>query len=153
MPVSPEDLVIYLALIAEEKNLQVLVPQNIKCGIITGTSATVGGFCGGPVGVLLGGAFGGTVAALSCKDKCLHVKDLLVSLSHSKRIELFDAFQDVLADELLRSRNYTELSSRIEKDLDLKHEVLRTFKEFLVLKWKFQFLVPQLNEYGSSKKT
>ena len=143
MPARPEDLIIYLSILAEEKNLTVMVPQNVKSGIITGSSAAIGGFCGGPVGLLVGGAFGGTVAAFSCRDKSIQVKDLLVSLDFSKRIEVFNAMESVLENEITRSRNYTELSANIERNLDLKHDVLRTFKEFVVRKWGFQFYDPR----------
>lgn len=150
MPARPEDLVIYLSILSEEKDLHVMVPQNLKSGFITGGSAAVGGFCGGPVGLLVGGAFGGTVAALSCKDKCVVVKDLLVALNYDKRVEIFDALHDVLENVIQRSRNYTELSATIEKDLDLKHAVLRSFKDFITLKWGFKFYDPRSKGNSSS---
>ena len=122
-----------------------MVPQNIKSGLITGGSATLGGMCGGPVGLLLGGAVGGTVAALSCKDKCVEVKDLLVALNYSGRMQVYDAFEETLQSALERSRNYSELSAKIEKNLDLKHDVLRLLKEFIVKEWKLTIFDPRVH--------
>ena len=145
MPVTPGDLVVYLCLLSEEMDLRVTVSRHMRGGLITGTSAAVGGICGGPLGVLLGGVFGTTVAAVSCKDKYEFVKDIMINLNFSKRMEIFDAFQTLLRDEFL-AKNFTEFSARIEKNLDLKHEVLKTLKTFLVQKWKLKLFDPRLAE-------
>lgn len=143
MPVTPEDFVVYLSLLSEEMNLRVVVPQNIKGGLITGTSATIGGLCGGPVGLLFGGAFGGTVAAVSCKDKCEEVKDLMVKLDRQKRLQIYNAFESLLEEEF-RARNFTEFNARIERNLDLKHDILKELKSFILKTWRLQLYDPRV---------
>jgi len=141
MPITPEDFIVYLCVLSEEINLQVAIPQHMKGGLITGTTATVGGFCGGPLGVLMGGAFGGTLAAISCKDRQEFVKDILLRLKRQERLEVFENFHKaLLEEEFERSRSYSELSARLERNLDLKHDVIRYLKEFVVKQWKVQII-------------
>ena len=54
MPVSPEELVRLLALLAQEENLKVTVKETMKGGAMAGAGAVIGGFCGGPVGIAVG---------------------------------------------------------------------------------------------------
>ena len=146
MPASAEDLVTYLSLLSEELNLRVYVPQNVKGGLITGTSATVGGMCGGPVGVLLGGVFGGTVAAVTCKPEVNHLRDILVGLNRSKRMEVFKYFEDSLSNTLNRARNFTELNSMIERNPDLKHTIINRLKQFVTCECGLKIYDPRLKE-------
>ena len=148
MPVTPEDFVCYLSILSDEINLKVGFPQHMKGGLITGTSATVGGFCGGPLGVLMGGAFGGTIAAISCKDKEEFVKDILMKLKRHERVAIFEDFQkEILAEEFRKCKSYSELSSRLERNLDLKHDVIRYLKEFVVKQWKAQIVDERLPKF------
>ena len=145
MPVTAEDLVIYLSVLSEEMNLLVLVPQNIKGGLITGTSATLGGLCGGPAGLLFGGAIGCTISAVSFKPKTEEAKDLLVNLSRKDRVSIYDEFATLLEKEL-RCRNYTEFSACVERNVDLKHDVLKHFKSYILNKWKLKLYDPRVKD-------
>ena len=150
MPVTPEDFVCYLSILSEEINLKVGFPQHLKGGLITGTSATVGGFCGGPLGVLMGGAFGGTLAALSCKDKQELVKDIMLKLKRQERVAIFEEFQkDILAEEFKSCKSFSELSARLERNLDLKHDVIRYLKEFVVKQWNVQIVDERLAKFNN----
>lgn len=145
MPITPEDFIVYLCVLSEEINLKVAIPQHTKGGLITGTTATVGGFCGGPLGVLMGGAFGGTLAAISCKDRQEFVKDILLRLKRHERLQIFEDFnKELLEEEFERSRSYSELSARLERNLDLKHDVIRYLKEYVVRQWKVQIIDERL---------
>ena len=141
MPVTPEDFVIYLCVVSEEMNLRASISQHVKGGLITGTSATVGGFCGGPLGVIMGGAFGGTLAAVSCKDKVEFVKDILLKMGRAERLKIFEHFyENLLEDEFDRAKSYSELSARLERNLDLKHEVIRCLKDYVMKNWKVNII-------------
>eukprot|EP00111_Clytia_hemisphaerica_P023060 TCONS_00067840-protein len=148
MPITPEDFICYLSILSDEINLKVGIPQHFKGGIITGTSATVGGFCGGPLGVLMGGAFGGTLAAISCKDQQKYVKDVLLTLKRDERYCIYEYFKtNLLEHEFGKCKSYSELSSRLERDLDLKHDVIRVLKEFVVGQWKVQIIDERLGHH------
>ena len=54
MPVTPEELVRLLALLATEENLKVTVKETLKGGAMAGAGAVIGGMVGGPVGIALG---------------------------------------------------------------------------------------------------
>ena len=54
MPISAEELVRLLAILAEEENLKVTVKESLKGGAMAGAGAVLGGMCGGPVGLALG---------------------------------------------------------------------------------------------------
>ena len=150
MPVTPEDFVCYLSLLSEEINLKVGFPQHLKGGLITGTSATVGGFCAGPLGVLMGGAFGGTLAAISCKDKTEFVKDIMLKLKRDERVAIFEVFRDdILSDSFRTCKSFSEFSARLERDLDLKHAVIRCLKEFVVKHWKVQIVDERIAKFNN----
>lgn len=151
MPITPEDFVIYLCVISEEINLRVSIPQHLKRGLITGTSATVGGFCGGPLGVLVGGAFGGTIAAASCKATIEEVKDIVLKLNREKRLELFQQFNELLEEEFYRSKSYAEFSAKLDRNVDLKHEVIRTFKTLIEQRWKLKVVETRGPVYDKSR--
>lgn len=54
MPVTAEELVRVLAMLAEEEKLRVAVKESLKGGAMAGTGAVIGGFMGGPVGIAIG---------------------------------------------------------------------------------------------------
>ena len=54
MPVTAEELVRLLAILAEEENLKVTVKETLKGGAMAGAGAVIGGMCGGPVGLAVG---------------------------------------------------------------------------------------------------
>lgn len=126
-------------------DLQVLAPQKMKGGLITCTSATVGGVCAGPLGLLLGGMFGGTVAAYTCKPQVMPVKDILSSLPRDQRQRLYQSFEKTLFDEdLHRVRSFQELSTRLARDLDTKHVIQNKLKEVVQLEWNLVIHDPRV---------
>ena len=54
MPVTPEELVRVLAMLAEEEKLRVTVKETLKGGAMAGTGAVIGGMLGGPFGIAVG---------------------------------------------------------------------------------------------------
>ena len=138
MSVSPEDFVSFLSLLASEKDIRVMVHHDAKGGILTGTSATVGGICGGPMGVVIGGLFGGTVAAITCKSTQEDVATILTHLKKEQRVNLFKAFADILCE--LNPKSYTELCSAVERNPDMKQMIVRKLKIYIRQAWKVEII-------------
>ena len=138
MGVTPEDFVSFLSLLASEKDLRVVVHHDAKGGILTGTSATVGGICGGPMGVVIGGIFGGTVAAITCKSTQEDVANILTHLKKDQRNDLLKAFSDVLCE--LNPKNYTELCSLVERSPDQKQMIVRKLKMYIRQAWNVEII-------------
>lgn len=130
MTISAEEFIVYLSLLSDELKLKVKISQEVKGGLITGTSATLGGFCGGPVGMLVGGVFGGTIAAVSCKDRQENVKDILVSLDRTKRLDLQNSFMGFLEDDF-ESLSFSQFCRKLDENCELKYKVQKHFKSYL----------------------
>ena len=146
MSVSPEDLVMFLGLLSDEKELIAVVPQDFKGGLLTGTSATIGGLCGGPAGVVLGGIFGGTMAAITCKERLEKVTEILTHLKREDRELIFTAFSSTI--DKANPKNYTELCWIAERDKDLKQEFLRKLKQYIEKDWKMRIYDPRSKPEG-----
>lgn len=138
MSITPEDFVSFLSLLASEKNIQVVVHHDAKGGILTGTSATVGGICGGPMGMVIGGLFGGTVAAITCKSTQEELAPILTSLKREQRLHIFNAFSDILCE--LDKKTYTELCFYVERNPDMKQEITRKLKIYIQSTWKTEII-------------
>ena len=138
MSVNAEEFISFLSLLASEKDIRVIIHHDAKGGLLTGTSATVGGICGGPMGLVIGGLFGGTVAAITCRSTQEEVATLLTHLRKDKRMDLFDAFSDILCE--LNPKNYTELSSIVERNPDMKQTIVRKLKIYIKQAWKVEIL-------------
>ncbi|XP_022092141.1 protein C19orf12 homolog isoform X2 [Acanthaster planci] len=97
MPVSPEELVRLLALLATEENLKVTVKETLKGGAMAGAGAVIGGFCGGPIGIAVGGAVGGMAGAYMTQGKFQSVPEILKAMDSERRRQLYDYFRNILA--------------------------------------------------------
>ena len=136
MGISAEEFVSLLSLLASEKDIRIVVHHDAKGGILTGTSATVGGICGGPMGILIGGIFGGTMAAFTCKSTQEDVATLLTQLRKEQRNDIFKAFSDILCE--INPTSYTELRSKVERNPDMKQTIVRKLKIYLRDVWKVE---------------
>ncbi|KAJ8041969.1 Protein C19orf12-like [Holothuria leucospilota] len=96
MPVTPEELVRVLAMLAEEEKLRVTVKETLKGGAMAGTGAVIGGMLGGPVGIAVGGAVGGVAGAWMTAGKFRPVHEVLNEMEPHKRAEIYNAFQNIL---------------------------------------------------------
>ena len=77
MPVSQEDLVSLLAIITSEHKYKVTNSSSrVKGGLMTGIGATVGGVCGGPVGLV-----GGSLAAWRGKSTPIPLDQYLMDIN------------------------------------------------------------------------
>ncbi|XP_076333568.1 protein C19orf12 homolog [Tachypleus tridentatus] len=98
MPVDLDDLMNILMILVSEENLKVTVTESLKGGIITGTSAALGGLLMGPVGLAVGGAVGGCAASYMAADKFKPVVEVLQEMSYDKKKRLVDAVTDVTSN-------------------------------------------------------
>lgn len=144
MTVSAEDFVSFLSILASEKDIRVVIHHDAKGGILTGTSATVGGICGGPMGLIIGGIFGGTMAAITCKSTQEDVATILTNLKKDQRNELLNAFSDILCE--LNPKNYTELCSLVERKPDMKQMIVRKLKIYIRQAWKVEIIDSRIQE-------
>ena len=138
MGISAEEFVAFLSLLASEKDIRVVIHHDVQGGLLTGTSATVGGICAGPMGLVIGGLFGGTVAAVTCKSTQEDVATILTNLRKDQRNDLFSAFSDIVRE--LDPKNYTEMCSTVERSLDMKQTIVRKLKIYIREVWKAEII-------------
>jgi len=145
MGISAEEFVSFLSLLASEKDIRVVVHHDAKGGLLTGTSATVGGICAGPMGLVVGGLFGGTMAAITCKSTQEDVATILTSLRKDQRNDLFSAFSDIVRE--LNPKSYTEMCSTVERSFDMKQTIVRKLKIYIREVWKADIIDTRI-EHG-----
>jgi len=69
MVLAYEDIMEVVRLLCEERNLTITVKESGKGALVTGGVAGLGGMILGPIGLALGGAVGGSIAAWMAQDK------------------------------------------------------------------------------------
>lgn len=129
MPVSPEDLVSLLAIIAGEQKYQITDSHRLKGGLITGISATVGGVCGGPVGLVVGGLVGGSLAAWKGKPTAVPVDQYLMDINKEQRQAMFEYMKYLI--EECKVQNFVALNAKVATDSDLKRRFLEVLLCYL----------------------
>ncbi|XP_038070024.1 protein C19orf12 homolog isoform X1 [Patiria miniata] len=137
MPVSPEELVRLLALLATEENLKVTVKETLKGGAMAGAGAVIGGFCGGPVGIAVGGALGSVMARWKYKGTCRPVTDLLTELSKEQRDQLHEHFQPVLRECIVE--DFASMNRLVNQDGEFRARMVQTLRGFVTDTMKLQF--------------
>ncbi|XP_038070025.1 protein C19orf12 homolog isoform X2 [Patiria miniata] len=128
MPVSPEELVRLLALLATEENLKVTVKETLKGGAMAGAGAVIGGFCGGPVGIAVGGAVGGMMGAYATHGKFQSVPDVLTAMDHERRRQLYDHFRNVFGN--FDAQDVVMLTALVMGDALVRVQALNGLKDF-----------------------
>ncbi|XP_022092142.1 protein C19orf12 homolog isoform X3 [Acanthaster planci] len=136
MPVSPEELVRLLALLATEENLKVTVKETLKGGAMAGAGAVIGGFCGGPIGIAVGGTLGGMMARWKYRGTCRLVTDLLTELSKEQREQLHEHFQLVLGDYNID--NSASMNRLVNQDGEYRARMVQVLKAFVTDIMKLQ---------------
>lgn len=140
MPVSPEDLVSLLAIITGEQNYQVTLNSNrVKGGLMTGLGATVGGVCAGPVGLLVGGLVGGSLAAWKGKSTSIPLDQYLMDINKEQRQEMF-GYMKYLIDEC-KVQNFVGLNAKVATDPELKRRFLDVLLCYLKVELKLNVRV------------
>lgn len=99
MPINTQELMSLSSQLAEERNMKVAVKESAKGGIIAGTTTFLGGLFGGPIGLAVGGMFGGVTAAYmsSGKFKCV-ASIILNDMTSQQQQQLANSLWNVLSD-------------------------------------------------------
>lgn len=129
MPVSPEDLISLLAIITSEQKYQVTDTQRLKGSLITGISATVGGVCGGPVGLVVGGLVGGSLAAWKGKSTAIPLDQYLMDINKEQRQAIFEYMKYLIEES--KVQNFVALNAKVATDTDLKRRFLEVLLCYL----------------------
>ncbi|XP_072013868.1 uncharacterized protein [Amphiura filiformis] len=128
MPVTAEELVRLLAILAEEENLRVTVKETLKGGAMAGAGAVIGGMCGGPVGLAVGGAVGGACAAYMSR-KIQICAEILFEMEPKKRELLYEHFKSIITG--IDAHDVTSLGRLIAGDPLIRGQALMGLKDFV----------------------
>ncbi|XP_049765721.1 protein C19orf12 homolog [Schistocerca cancellata] len=130
MPLNTGEIMNALAIVSEHEHMNVAVKESAKGGIITGVSTVCGGLLLGPLGLALGGTFGGITAYCMSKNKFKPVpKILMEDLTVRQKEELVRSVQAVIND--IRAEDAAVLASLILADRTLSVTVLQLVTNFL----------------------
>ena len=129
MPVSPEDLVSLLAILTSEQRYQITDNHRLKGGLLTGISATVGGVCGGPVGLVIGSLVGGSLAAWKGKTTAIPLDQYLMDMNKEQR-QAMHAHMKYLIEEC-KVQNFVGLNAKVATDPELKRRFLEVLLCYL----------------------
>ncbi|KAK3862241.1 hypothetical protein Pcinc_031872 [Petrolisthes cinctipes] len=98
MTINTPELLSLLAQLCEEKNLQVTVTESMKGGVITGSTAFLGGLLGGPIGLAVGGTVGGLTAAYLSQGKFKSAASVIMNdLTIAQKERLCDSVRIIFA--------------------------------------------------------
>ncbi|XP_041455348.1 protein C19orf12 homolog isoform X1 [Lytechinus variegatus] len=147
MPISAEELVRLLAILAEEENMKVTVKETLKGGAMAGAGAVIGGMCGGPMGLAVGGALGGAYARWRYKGKHEVVADVLRGLDEKQHEELNGQFKDILED--YPEDDFMKMTRRLNEDGELREKMRLKLKSFITDTLKRQ-LIEEYKQRGKA---
>ncbi|XP_006817156.1 protein C19orf12 homolog [Saccoglossus kowalevskii] len=120
MPVSAEDLVRLLALLAEEEEMKVTVHQSIKGGLIAG------------------GAVGGAVGAWATKGTFRPVSQILIDMNKEQRMQLQEYFSTVATN--ITSDDFMALSKLVEGDDEIRRKMICSLRNYFNDELKMEIL-------------
>lgn len=130
MPLNTGEIMNALAIVSEHEHMRVAVKESAKGGVITGVSTVCGGLLLGPLGLALGGTFGGVTSYILSKNKFRPVpKILMEDLTDRQKQQLAGSVQAVIND--LRVEDAAMLASLILADKALSITVLQLVTNFL----------------------
>ncbi|XP_033117265.1 protein C19orf12 homolog isoform X2 [Anneissia japonica] len=129
MPVSADELIRLLSVLAEEENLRVTVKETMKAGVMAGTGATIGGLMGGPLGIAVGGTCGSLFAAYMTNGKFKSVPQILQEMKPEQKQKLYAQYQIILQG--LDYSDIYDLQKLITGDSKVKGMVLEGLSNYL----------------------
>ncbi|XP_071959635.1 uncharacterized protein [Antedon mediterranea] len=129
MPVSADELIRLLSVLAEEENLRVTVKETMKAGVMAGTGATIGGLMGGPLGIAVGSMIGAGYAKWKVGGKTRKVSEVLTELDSDKRHQLHISFQDVL--DQYPDADFSILMRQLTEDGELRAKLSERTKKYI----------------------
>ena len=99
MVISYSSVLEVMTVLSEEKELRVTVTESGKGALLTGGVAGLGGLLLGPLGLALGGAVGGCIAAWQAHGNFKPVMEvILYDLKQDQRERMVESVRTVLAN-------------------------------------------------------
>ena len=99
MVISYSSVLEVMTVLSEEKELRVTVTESGKGALLTGGVAGLGGLLLGPLGLALGGAVGGCIAAWRAQGSFKPVMEvILYDLSQDQRESMVESVRTLLAN-------------------------------------------------------
>ncbi|XP_033117262.1 protein C19orf12 homolog isoform X1 [Anneissia japonica] len=129
MPVSADELIRLLSVLAEEENLRVTVKETMKAGVMAGTGATIGGLMGGPLGIAVGSMLGAGYAKWKIGGKTRSVSEVLTELDSDKRADVHKSFQDIL--DQYPGEDFSSLMRQLSEDGELRAKLSERTKKYV----------------------
>ena len=96
---------------------------------MTGIGATVGGVCGGPVGIVLGGLVGGSLAAWKGKTTTIPLDQYLMAMNKEERQDMH-RYMSYLVEEC-KVKDFVGLNAKVATDPDLRRRFLEVLLCYL----------------------
>lgn len=96
MPLESRAVIEVMEELAKQDNLRVTFRESFRGGLIVGGIAAAGGLLAGPVGLAIGGAVGGCIAAVQAQGKFKPVVEVLAEMTPRQREELATRIQTIL---------------------------------------------------------
>lgn len=128
MPVKKEEMLDVLCMVSDEEKLRVTFKQSAKGGLITGASAMAAAVLMGPVGLAIGGALGGCVAAAMMKDKFVSATEVISNMPDDRKDALIEAVQRAVAD--IEVTDAVELLALVCGDIHIKKRIIRALIDY-----------------------
>merc|ERR1712244_70164 len=130
MVISYSSVLEVMTVLSEEKELRVTVTESGKGALLTGGVAGLGGLLLGPLGLALGGAVGGCIAAWRAQG---HFKPLmeviLYDLKQEQRERMVESVRTILAN--IDASDAIALVAMVQGNQALKQRVLTEMVTFL----------------------
>jgi len=98
MVLAYEDIMEVVRLLCEERNMTITVKESGKGALVTGGIAGLGGLILGPIGLAVGGAVGGSLAAWMAQDKFKPlVQVIMEDMRSDQRERMIECLRKVLS--------------------------------------------------------
>ena len=125
-----KDIMEVVRVLSDDRNMVVCVKENGKGALVTGGMAGLGGLLLGPIGLALGGAVGGVMAAVWARGKTrpLH-KVITEEMSQHQRDTLVECLSNVLTN--LEVTDALALVAAVRGDQELKDRLITEMLTFL----------------------
>lgn len=153
MVLLTSELMNALAILADNEELKVTLKQSGKGGLICGAMCMIGGFIGGPPGLLVGGALGSIVAFTNGKGmrQNIHISCFAGCISHIIKKIILPMFVTFFFFYFSHKGTFKPVSDVIRFDLTVaQQERLRDHMEVFVQNLDIQDAVTLVAIFGRS---
>uniref|UniRef100_A0A023FC85 Hipothetical protein n=2 Tax=Amblyomma TaxID=6942 RepID=A0A023FC85_AMBCJ len=138
MPVKRDEMLDVLCMISNEEKLRVTLKQSARGGLITGASAMAAAVLMGPVGLAVGGALGGCVAAVLMRDKFVSATEIISNMSDDQKDQLVIAAQRAFAD--IEVADAVELVALLCGDIHIKKRIIRAIVDYFQSQMRLEII-------------